>query len=71
MSDYREPEKGVQRAKRKRRWTSQPIKDDTESVYKQAFDKENKDSIIIQYVNKKLKSQVGGVLPDKFERILS
>jgi hypothetical protein len=70
MSDYREPERGVQRAKRERRWVSQPQNDNKESVYKQAFDKNNKDSIIIQFVIKKLETQVGANLPEKFTRIL-
>ena len=70
MSDYREPERGVQRVKRERRWVSQPQNDNKESVYKQAFDKNNKDSIIIQFVIKKLETQVGANLPDKFTRIL-
>mgnify|MGYP003116479085 FL=1 len=70
MSDYREPERGVQRVKRERRWVSQPQNNNKESVYKQAFDKNNKDSIIIQFVIKKLETQVGANLPDKFTRIL-
>jgi len=70
MSDYREPERGVQRVKRERRWVSQPQNNNKESVYKQAFDKNNKDSIIIQFVVKKLETQVGANLPEKFTRIL-
>jgi hypothetical protein len=70
MSDYREPEKGVQRAKRERRWVSQPQDNNKESVYKQAFDKNGKDAIITQFVIKKLETQVGANLPEKFTRIL-
>ena len=71
MSDYREPEKGVQRVKKERRWVSQPQDNNKESVYKQAFDKNNKDRIITQFVVKKLETQVGANLPEKFTRILS
>ena len=71
MSDYKEPEKGVQRAKRERRWVSQPRDSNKESVYKQAFDKNGKDAIIKQYTIKKLESQLTANLPEKFMRILS
>ena len=70
MSDYKEPEKGVQRAKRERRWVSQPQDSNKESVYKQAFDKNDKDAIITRYTVKKLESQLTANLPEKFMRIL-
>jgi hypothetical protein len=69
MSDYREPEKGVQRAKRNRRWVSEPADADKSSIYSAAFDKENKDSIIKEHIENQLK-QATGILPEKFQRIL-
>jgi len=71
MSDYKEPEKGIQRAKRERRWVSQPRDNNKESVYKQAFDKNGKDKIITQFVVKKLEAVLSANLPEKFRRILS
>ena len=71
MSDYKEPEKGIQRAKRERRWVSQPQNNNKESVYKQAFDKNGKDKIITQFVVKKLEAVLSANLPEKFRRILS
>jgi len=74
MIDYKEPKKllGYKKPKTKktRRWVSQPKNNDNSSVYKAAFGKENKDDIILEFMQKKITKAFRQV-PDKIKRLLS
>jgi len=74
MIDYKEPKKllGYKKPKTKktRRWVSKPKNNDNSSVYKAAFDKQDKDDIILEFMKKKITKAFTEV-PDKIKRLLA
>jgi len=73
MVDYREPKKELgfkePKTKKTRRWVSKPKRKGEKTIYRAAYDKENKDKIILDFVKKDLKSKFQQV-PQKLLRLV-